>query len=80
MYLENWLLAGLVAFLLATFGVIGSAIYDEYTSDKFYLRKASWTCTESHVETIITTQSYDGKTFYPVVNTIVVCDQWTRKK
>lgn len=67
-----------VAFV-ALLGLGAYAIYDEITSDKFYLRKDEWRCSASHVETTLQTVVSDKSVvLVPVAN--AVCDEWSRRK
>lgn len=70
-----FVVGGLLA--LATVVAIPIAIYDEVVSEKFYLRKDSWTCTRSHTETYVT-YTQVGNTSIPIPYDEEVCDQWTR--
>lgn len=55
----------IVILISLVFG-ISYGIYNEYTSEKFYLRKDQWTCSA-------TSRHYRGK----IVS--IDCDQWSRK-
>ncbi|RYD62552.1 MAG: hypothetical protein EOP83_14305 [Verrucomicrobiaceae bacterium] len=56
---------------------LGWAVYDDITSEKYEIRKDEFTCTRSHQEVIMTTQTI-GNTTYQVPQVSTVCDQYTR--
>ena len=71
--MENLALSAVVVFIVGAVGVVGYLIYDDFTSEKFSLRKDEWSCTRSHNETRLMPS---GKIIVPTVHT--VCDQWSR--
>lgn len=65
----------LIILLLAICIGVPWAVYDEYKSEKFYLRKDQWVCTISHTET---TYVMVGKVLMPSFRQ--VCDEYKRVK
>jgi hypothetical protein len=78
MKLDDLFGIGLGAICALMFIAIGWAIYDEATSEKFYLRKDQWACTASHLEET-TTFVKSGNTDIPITSYTTVCDQWSRR-
>lgn len=69
----------IVALLSALALVIGFAIYDDATSDKFSLRKDEWACGALHYSPVTTTIIV-GKVIIPQTTLRLVCDRWDRIK
>lgn len=68
----------LIAFTVVLAGLFGVAIYQDSRAEKFSLRKDSWACTRSHVDTF-TTYIKIGDVMVPQFHTDTVCDQWSRR-
>jgi hypothetical protein len=75
---DKVMFGGVLSFVAVLLFGVCYLIYDEVMSDKFYLRKDQWRCSAAHEETYVTYQKV-GDVDVPVVNTSVVCDQWSRR-
>lgn len=69
-----------VALIAALLLGIGAFIYDACFAESFSLRKDTWGCTASHVETSTTLVNYGNNVLVPVTSTDNVCDQWSRRR
>lgn len=78
---EDLFLKGLLGLsIVLTVGLflgLGLAIYYEIHAEKFYLRKDQFACSKAHTE-LITAFVPAGKIMIPVMQSHVVCDQYTR--
>jgi len=67
-----WLIGAAIA------AILGVTVWTVWRSPTFELRKADWTCAESHRETF-TTYMMVGKVLVPQIHTEDVCTNWVRR-
>lgn len=77
--LENVILWFLVLILMALIITVPIVAYEEYTADKFYLRKDRWTCSAS-IRNPTTTYIQSGNVLVPITTYEIHCTQWTENK
>lgn len=77
-FMENIMVWLIILIVVGLIIAIPFAIYEEYTAEKFYLRKDQWTCSAS-VERAYTTYIQSGSTMIPITNYQRHCTQWTEK-
>lgn len=73
---------GVALFFIGFVGFGAFALYDEYVSEKFYLRKDQFHCSASHIEitydTHTTTNANGTTSTVTTPREVVVCDVYTR--
>jgi hypothetical protein len=77
--IDKSLMAFAGALCVALLVFVGYLLYDEFYSDKFYLRKDQWECQGGHTEDA-TVYTKIGSVDVPQTVSTFVCDAWGRKK
>lgn len=70
----GWVMILAFALLIGSVAGVCYAVWADWNSESFELKKDAWECTKSHPET---SYIWAGKVMMPVSRT--ECDQWSRK-